>query len=95
LSVVDRRNPENYSTPEQLAYRRVAAAVDLARAVPLQSGKMCGSRVALVPIQSILRVELVQTQHFRVARRLGQYRCGADDWVFLVSKILGNNMCSI
>jgi hypothetical protein len=45
--------------------------VDFDHAVQLDGGKVGYGRVAFVPIQAVVRIQLVQAQHFRVARSLG------------------------
>lgn len=63
---------------QKLAHGPETAAMHVGNAVCTQSGKMGGGGIALVPIEAVLRILLMQAQHEFIARGLGQDGGGGD-----------------
>src|ERR1700741_1785442 len=66
---------------EKDADRLEAAAVDLAGAVAGEGFEVLGGGVALVTVEAVVRVALVQARHLGVAGGLGEDRGGRDHLV--------------
>jgi hypothetical protein len=61
-----------------LLHRRERSTVDRARAMLLERQHVLAHGVALMPREAIRRVLLIVIDHARVARGLGEDRCGGD-----------------